>query len=105
MKIGKILGCHQIHSRSFTIFHYQFPVCARCSGIYLGNIVSILIIILTDIHLDYTLCIVIMLPMVLEGLYQMFTNYTSNNFKRMITGFMFGIGIIYLFTNALKIIL
>jgi uncharacterized membrane protein len=28
--------CHQISSRSFSIFHHPLAVCARCLGIYFG---------------------------------------------------------------------
>ena len=35
--------CHQIHTHSFTIGGHQLPLCARCSGIYLGAISAILI--------------------------------------------------------------
>lgn len=28
--------CHQIHTHSFTIAGHQLPLCARCTGMYLG---------------------------------------------------------------------
>lgn len=33
--------CHQIHTHSFTIGGHQLPLCARCTGIYLGAIVGL----------------------------------------------------------------
>ena len=33
MKIGAKLGCHQRSDRSFFYHGYQFPICARCTGV------------------------------------------------------------------------
>lgn len=33
--------CHRIDSRSFHVGDYQFPLCARCSGMYLGALLAI----------------------------------------------------------------
>jgi uncharacterized membrane protein len=33
--------CHQIHTHSFYIGGHQLPLCARCTGIYLGAIVGL----------------------------------------------------------------
>src|SRR4051812_18010349 len=33
--VGAVI-CHQRPERSFEIWHSQMPVCARCTGIYLG---------------------------------------------------------------------
>ena len=39
----------------------------------------------------------ILVPMVVDGLVQMFTSYESNNRRRFITGFLFGFGLMMLF--------
>ncbi len=33
--------CHQIPERSFHIGDYQLPLCARCSGMYLGAVLGL----------------------------------------------------------------
>jgi uncharacterized membrane protein len=33
--IGAVI-CHQLSSRSFHLWSHQLPVCARCTGIYVG---------------------------------------------------------------------
>src|SRR5438876_12182221 len=38
--------CHQIPSHSYFIAGHQLPVCARCSGIYLGSLASIGLLVL-----------------------------------------------------------
>lgn len=35
------LVCHQLPERSFHVAGMQFPVCARCTGLYLGGIVGV----------------------------------------------------------------
>ena len=35
--------CHQIPERSFHINGVQFPVCARCTGLYVGGLVGVML--------------------------------------------------------------
>jgi len=42
-------------------------------------------------------CVLLMLPMIIDGLVQRLTSYESNNIKRVITGFLFGYGLVVLF--------
>jgi hypothetical protein len=40
--IGSLV-CHQLPARSFRLFAVQMPVCARCTGIYLGAAMAALV--------------------------------------------------------------
>ena len=40
--------------------------------------------------------VLIMLPMIIDGVIQMFTSYESNNRRRFLTGFLFGYGFMML---------
>jgi uncharacterized membrane protein len=40
--VGSIV-CHQIPERSFHISGIQLPVCARCTGLYIGGAVGLLL--------------------------------------------------------------
>ena len=37
--------------------------------------------------------VILVLPLILDGGIQMFTSYESNNFKRFVTGLLFGYGL------------
>jgi uncharacterized membrane protein len=37
--VGSVV-CHQIPERSFHLSGMQFPVCARCTGLYLGGAIG-----------------------------------------------------------------
>lgn len=39
--------CHRITSRSFTIAGRQFPLCARCTGMYLGVMLTLVMLVLS----------------------------------------------------------
>ncbi len=80
-------GCHQMPERSFFISGYQFPLCARCTGIVLGHIVGIITAPLITFSFFN---IFLIIPMAIDGTLQYFTNYRSNNFKRILTGFLYG---------------
>ena len=83
-----IFGCHNLCERSFKIKNYYFPICARCTGIFFGIYFSFMKFVL-DYHYLYSL--LIMIPLILDGLFQRYTSYRSNNLKRVISGFLFGI--------------
>ena len=90
VKLGNKLGCHQISERSFYYKGYQFPICARCSGIYLGNIIGIFIYI----KIPIILLILLASLTFIDGFIQLLTSYKSNNYIRFITGIISGIAII-----------
>ena len=33
--------CHQIPSHTFIVDGIQFPICARCTGLYLGSLIGL----------------------------------------------------------------
>lgn len=89
-----IFGCHGRKERSFHYKGKQFPICARCTGELVGMVVSLFSCFF--FRTSVFTAILIMLPMVADGLIQMFTSYESNNRRRFITGFLFGYGLIML---------
>lgn len=99
----KITGCHQIPERSFFICGYQFPICSRCTGIIVGYVVSLILLTLKTIF-PIWLCVLLCLFMVIDGGIQLMLFIMSNNFRRFITGILFGIGSFDLITNFLIVI-
>lgn len=87
----KYWGCHQMANRSFSFRNYQFPVCARCTGMIIGELTAISAFML-HLRLNTAFCLCIMIPMFLDGTIQFYTDYLSNNIKRLITGLLFGFG-------------
>lgn len=67
------------------------PVCARCEGEYIGIIAGLIAV--WFVKPPYWLMAVLMLPMIIDGLIQAFTQYESTNWRRLITGMLFGFSI------------
>lgn len=101
MFFRKYWGCHQKASRSFFIFGYQFPLCARCAGILLGEIIAILSY-LGGISLDCSFAGAIVIPTVIDGVVQLRGHYESNNTRRIITGVAAGYGGVFLVVAIVK---
>ena len=89
--------CHQADDRSFHIGVRKFPVCTRCTGIYVGAFVSIVISFWLQSPILFA---AMLLPMILDGTIQYFTEYRSTNGKRFITGAVFGYGAVGLVASA-----
>lgn len=86
--------CHQIPERSFFINGKQMPVCSRCTGIIIGFFLNIIIwLIGADVVIIFPVCILMIIPLIVDGVVQLFTNYNSNNRRRFITGVIFGLGL------------
>ena len=94
MEYGHRLGCHQMPERSFSYKGYQFPVCARCTGVIIGEIIAI-VLILFRIEVDITIAIGLLLIMGIDWGIQFMKLLQSNNIRRLITGMSGGIGLMY----------
>lgn len=91
-----IFGCHQRPERSFFFHGKQFPICARCTGELIGIIVTPIGYFFLK-NLPIWVFFVLLIPLVTDGLIQAKTKYESDNTKRLITGILFGIGLMMLF--------
>ena len=92
MNFGKRLGCHQIPERSFFVMGCQFPVCARCTGVFAGEVLFILLA-LFGISPPLIPCLLLLIPMGIDWGIQRIGLVMSNNIRRFITGFLGGFGI------------
>lgn len=100
MKIGA-LTCHQIYERSFSFRGYQFPVCARCTGLFLGNIIGAFLWII-KIKINFKISLLLISIMALDGFLQLIKIKNSNNVTRLITGFFAGIGYVFSIVNVVS---
>jgi uncharacterized membrane protein len=105
--------CHRISERSFHIGSYQLPLCARCSGMYLGavtglvfqsvigwkrvkiphwSIIGILVVFLIAFGIDGSNSYLYLLKQISPGILPNIHNiYIPNNTLRLLTGSGMGI--------------
>ncbi len=82
-------GCHQLPERSFFINKYQFPMCARCTGVLIGYIVALVTFMRSA---SYKLYMFMCIPMLIDWLIQYLKIRKSNNTRRFFTGLLCGYG-------------
>ena len=93
--------CHQIPQRTLLFGKIYMPICSRCSGIYIGFLVSIIFLFLvfrkreSDLPPTYVIicAAVFILSTIIDGILSYFGVYSTNNTARLITGYSFGAGI------------
>lgn len=90
MEIGGCLGCHQMPERSFFYKGYQFPVCARCTGVIISAFLATLLFIKKKLPL--WLCISMSTVMLIDWSLQYYEIKESTNSRRLITGLIGGFG-------------
>jgi uncharacterized membrane protein len=87
------LLCHGRVERCFELFGAPMPICARCTGIYLGLLAGLfafpLIPVLRE-RVMRTVAFVVVLPLGLDGLTQLFGLRESVNPLRVATGLIAG---------------
>ena len=82
--LSLFFGCHQRIDRSFAFCKKPFVLCSRCTGIFVG--ILLLLLVSTNFKWWFLLFGILL---VLDGVLQYKTNYTSSNIKRFFTGVMF----------------
>ena len=90
MEVGARLGCHQMPERSFFLKGYQFPVCARCTGVIISSIVATIVFFKKKI--SYIICIIMSGVMLADWMLQYLKIKESTNRRRFITGLIGGFG-------------
>lgn len=91
--------CHQLPERSFFIQNNQMPLCARCTGIYIGIFLGFFYLLLRKRwkgnkppSLKMLLSIIVFwIPMMVDGITSYIGLRESNNTIRLLTGLLFGI--------------
>jgi uncharacterized membrane protein len=96
--------CHQLHWRSLHVCDYQYGWCTRCTFIWLNVLLTGIAVKVFKINrIKWYWYAVFIMPLALDGIIQTIATlfglttisniyYMSNNFIRMLTGTLFGIG-------------
>ncbi len=95
-RVGDLSGCHQIPERCFKIHGYIFPICARCTGVIIGETISI-ILLFFNIKLHLYINVFLLFIMGIDWFIQHINILESNNIRRFITGIMGGFAIINIY--------
>lgn len=102
---AKYWGCHQMPQRSFFLGDWQFPICARCTGVLVGYIMAMFCRSLLRHRLSLSDYMMLMLPMAVDGGIQYISRYESTNLRRFFTGLLAGIGLMSIVLNLVACIL
>lgn len=98
-KIGFCL-CHKKKERSISFFGLERFLCSRCIGILLGYIFGLVLNLFIIFRIEFSILFIV--PLVLDGVTQLFGYRESNNLLRVLTGILFGVGIVNLFCYLAK---
>jgi len=109
MRLGAKTGCHQMNERSFSYKNYQFPLCARCTGLLVGQVAGYCLFMLFarfDLQLLLLPALVSVTALGVDGIGQLKGSWLSTNPRRLITGLFSGFFVTVFIANLIvKIIL
>jgi len=89
--------CHQYPTRSLWITNRPFALCCRCFGGYLGLGLSFFIIHSSHKYIKrFLIGLIMILPSIIDGLFQIMSTYESINIIRFITGLSAGLGLFFI---------
>ena len=92
-------GCHGIPDRCLIIKGKRMKTCARCVGAIFGHVVSFILFLVGHLLSLYIASILIII-MLIDWSLQKFINIPSTNPRRLITGFVGGLGVgIFIWTG------
>lgn len=86
-----IVPCHRRPDRSFRVNGKPMPLCARCTAVLLGYLVTPIAVIL-GLTVPYYVVGLLLVPMLLDGFTQLWKLRESTNLLRFLTGILFGVG-------------
>ena len=87
--------CHRQKDRCLNVFGHTSFLCARCTGIVIGFILFVLVSCF-NLSVPSIAAFGLMLPLIIDGISQLFNLRTSNNIIRLVTGILFTPGLLSL---------
>lgn len=99
-EIGNQSGCHQMSERSFHWKGHQFPVCARCTGVAIGQTFAVIVAFFKTVPLNVS--IFLLSIMGFDWGIQELKIKESTNYRRLITGFCGGFGLFSIYALLFK---
>ncbi len=98
--------CHQNPIKTFYIFHKPLLVCARCTGIYVGALISSVLIFAlrkSDINIKYLYLSSI--PMLFDVVLCQIGITSYSKYTACLTGFIFGsVTFLYIWNGVAKLL-
>ena len=94
--LAVFFGCHQKKERSFQKNGIPYILCARCTGIMIGIVLSYFAF---KYEVPLILLGILTIPLFVDGIIQHFTEYESKNLTRLITGILFAPALVIIFTS------
>ena len=103
-KIVLYMGCHRRPDRSFFFRGKQFPMCARCTGVIIGQTFAIIVaLIRIRINILYSVCL--LLVMFIDWFIQKLKIKESTNIRRLFTGIFGGFGYVSMLVEMIYMII
>ena len=103
MELGAKTGCHQMPERSFSVKGYQFPVCARCCGVFIGYLLAPIAYVKIGFGVLKKFAIAGLVLMFIDWLLQAIHIKESTNVRRFLTGIAGGFGSMLVFLKLLSV--
>ncbi len=97
--------CTEISDHSFYLNGNQMPFCARCTSIFAGLVLGLLIAVMFDPKVNRLLIGLALLPIAIDGGFQAMTSYQSTNLLRVATGLLAGVAISLYFSYIANVAL
>jgi len=97
--------CHGKPERCFYLWGTPMPICARCTAIYGGAVIALLLFPLLPHVTEFTArwtMYVLATPMAIDGLTQLTTLRESTNSLRLVTGFLAGSAFVFWALTAVE---
>lgn len=91
--------CHKKPERTFKIGNWYFPICSRCTGLLFGALMYFISLFLYPYQYpisSFLIGIIFIIPILWDGVTQLFGFRVSNNFLRFTTGVIGGFGFLTL---------
>ena len=95
--------CHRIKDRSVWFFGLEKILCSRCLGILIGGTIG-LILVINKYQIEIIWSVLLILPLIIDGFSQALKYRESNNVIRLITGFLFGLGLQFFLSTLFAVI-